>query len=357
MKDDRQADSTAHAQSVSETCREWRHDWPRGWRRRASLAALATCLALAQGVALTAHAADAWPDKPIRLVVPFPPGGPTDIVARPLAVLLGANLKQQIVIDNKGGAGGGIGADAVAKAAPDGYTLLMGTVGTNAINGSLYKNLSYDQVKDFTPIALVAYAPVAVVVNPASGIRSLQELVAQARAKPESLAFGTAGNGTPGHLTGAMFEATAKVKFKHVPYKGSAPAITDLIGGQIPLAFDPVQSVISHINAGRVRALAVTSKARSPVLPNVPTVAESGYPQFESVAWWGVFAPAKLPEPVLAKLRAEVEKVAASPSFREKLDDLGVVPNTDFRESFAAYQAREVEKWAKVVRESNASVD
>ena len=243
-----------------------------------------------------------YPTKPIRLVVPFPPGGPTDIVARPLSLLLEERLKEQIVIENKGGAGGSIGADLVAKAAPDGYTLLMGTVGTNAINGSLYKQLPYDMTKDFTPIALVASAPVVIAVNSNDRIKTLAELITEARAKPDSIAFGTAGNGTPGHLTGALFESVAQVKFKHIPYKGSAPAVTDLLGGQIPLVFDPIQSVLPHIISGKLRALAVTSKARSPLLPNVPTVAELGYPQFESTAWWAVFAPAKLPDAITKKL-------------------------------------------------------
>ena len=248
-----------------------------------------------------------YPTKPIRLVVPFPPGGPTDIVARPLSLLLEERLKEQIVIENKGGAGGSIGADLVAKAAPDGYTLLMGTVGTNA--------------------------------------------------KPDSIAYGTAGNGTPGHLTGALFESVAQVKFKHIPYKGSAPAVTDLLGGQIPLVFDPIQSVLPHIISGKLRALAVTSKARSPLLPNVPTVAELGYPQFESTAWWAVFAPAKLPEAITKKLRATTESVAQSPAFKERLGNLGVQPNTDFKETLANFQTSEIAKWARVVRDSGATID
>ncbi len=319
----------------------------------ASVCVAAATLAIAPATVL----AQAYPNKPIRLVVPFPPGGPTDIVARPLAQLLGEALKQSVVIDNKGGAGGSIGADNVAKAAPDGYTLLMGTVGTNAINGSLYQKLSYDQVKDFTPIALVASAPVAIVVNPNEQIKSLQDLVRMAKARPDFIQFGTAGNGTPGHLTGAMFESAAQIKLKHIPYKGSAPAVTDLVGNHIPAMFDPIQSVIAHINNGRVRPLAVTSKQRSPVLPNVPTVAELGYPQFESTAWWAVFAPAKLPDAVAQKLRAEVEKVVMSAAFKEKLGNLGVVPNQDFKESLADFQQREIAKWSKAVRDSGAKVD
>jgi tripartite-type tricarboxylate transporter receptor subunit TctC len=301
--------------------------------------------------------AQAFPGKSLRLVVPFPAGGPTDIVARPLAQLLGDGLKQPVVIDNRGGAGGSIGADMVAKSAPDGYTLLMATVGTHAINSSLYKKLPYDAVKDFTPIALVAAAPLAVVVNASDSNKTLADFVNNAKLKPESIQFGTAGSGTPGHLTGAMFEAAAQIKLKHIPYKGSAPAVTDLIGGQITSMFDPVQSVITHINSGRIRALAVTSKTRSPVLPNVPTVAELGYSQFESTAWWAVYAPAKLPDSVLQQLRSEVEKIAASPDFAEKLGKLGVVPNTEFKESLASFQLREMAKWAKAVRDSGATVD
>jgi tripartite-type tricarboxylate transporter receptor subunit TctC len=301
--------------------------------------------------------AQTYPSKPIRLIVPFPPGGPTDIVARPLAVLLGERLKEQVVIENKGGAGGSIGADLVAKSAPDGYTLFMGTVGTNAINGSLYKQLPYDMTKDFTPIALVATAPVVIVVNSSDRIKTLAELIAEAKSKPETIAYGTAGNGTPGHLTAALFESTAQIKLKHIPYKGSAPAVTDLVGNQIPLMFDPIQSVLPHITSGKLRALAVTSKTRSPLLPNVPTVAELGYPQFESTAWWALFAPAKLPESITKVLRVDTEKVAQSAAFKERLGNLGVQPNTDFKESLANFQTSEIAKWARVVRDSGATID
>jgi len=303
-----------------------------------------------------AHA-QTYPSKPIRMVVPFPPGGPTDIVARPLAQMLGESLKQPVVVDNKGGAGGSVGAESIARSAPDGYSLLMATVGTHAINVSLYKKLGYDPVKDFTPIALVASAPVAIVVNSEQSFKTLADLVKAAKAKPDFIQFGTAGNGTPGHLTGALFETAAQIQLKHIPYKGSAPAVADLIGGHIPAMFDPVQSVISHINSGKIRALAVTSKTRSPVLPNVPTVAELGYPEFESTAWWAVYAPAKLPDAVLARLRSEIERIAASASFKEKLGDLGVVPNTNFKESLAEFQQREIVKWAKAVKASGATVD
>ncbi|MCM5569919.1 tripartite tricarboxylate transporter substrate binding protein [Burkholderiaceae bacterium FT117] len=325
----------------------------RDLRRRLLAAAVLTALgAGAAGAAL----AQSFPDRPLRLVVPFPPGGPTDIVGRPLAQLLGEALGQPVVVDNRGGAGGSIGADAVAKAAPDGYTLLMGTVGTNAINGALYTKLPHDPVRDFTPIALVASAPVAVVVNPAAPIGSIKDLIDQARAKPGSVSFGSAGNGTPGHLTGVMFASAAGVSLQHVPYKGSAPAITDLLGNQIPMMFDPLQSVIQHVRSGKLRALAISGKTRSPVLADVPTLDEAGVKDFESTAWWGVFAPAGLPADVAAKLREAVAKVVTSAAYKEKLGNLGVEPSKD-PGSLAEFQKREVAKWGKAVRDSGATVN
>ena len=309
----------------------------------------------ALALAGVAHA-QPFPNKPVRLVVPFPPGGPTDIVARPLAQLLGDSLKQPVVIENKGGAGGSIAADGVAKSPPDGYTLIMATVGTHAINAALYRKLPYDPVKDFTPIALVASAPVAVVVNPAAGIESINDLVGKAKAKPGSVSFCSAGTGTPGPLTGEMLSTAAGVKLQHVPYKGSAPAITDLLGNQIPLMFDPVQSVLSNVKAGKFRALAISSKQRSPVLPDVPTLDEAGLKGFESTAWWAVFAPANLPADVAATLRAETEKVVRSEAFREKLGSIGVQPSTE-PGSLAEFQRGEVAKWGKAVRDSGAVQD
>jgi tripartite-type tricarboxylate transporter receptor subunit TctC len=301
--------------------------------------------------------AQTYPNKPIKLIVPFPPGGPTDIVARPLAQMLGESMKQSVIVENKGGAGGSVAADFVAKSPPDGYTIMVGTVGTHAINGSLYRQLPYDMTKDFTPIALVASAPLVIAVPASSNIKTLADLIKEAKAKPDFIAFGTAGNGTPGHLTGALFETATKTKLKHIPYKGSAPAVTDLLGGQIPLMFDPIQSVLPHIQSGKLIALAVTSKTRSPLLPNVPTVAESGYPNFESTAWWAVFGPAKLPENVTNTLTTQVQKIASSAGFREKLGNVGVQPNTNFKESLSNFQTREIAKWAIAVRDSGASLD
>jgi len=301
--------------------------------------------------------AQTYPNKPIKLIVPFPPGGPTDIVARPLAQMLGESMKQSVIVENKGGAGGSVAADFVAKSPPDGYTIMVGTVGTHAINGSLYRQLPYDMTKDFTPIALVASAPLVIAVPANSNIKTLADLIKEAKAKPDFIAFGTAGNGTPGHLTGALFETATKTKLKHIPYKGSAPAVTDLLGGQIPLMFDPIQLVLPHIQSGKLIALAVTSKTRSPLLPNVTTVAESGYPNFESTAWWAVFGPAKLPENVTNTLTTQVQKIASSAGFREKLGNVGVQPNTNFKESLSNFQTREIAKWAIAVRDSGASLD
>ncbi len=308
-------------------------------------------------VAVSTHAATPYPTGPIRMIVPFPPGGPTDIVARPFAQMLGDALKTTVIIDNRGGAGGSIGAETAAKSAPDGHTLLMATVGTHAINVSLYKKLAYDPVRDFTPIALVAAAPVAIVVHPSQAVSDIVSLVTLAKNTPGKLSFATAGNGTPGHLTGEMFKTAAGVNFLHVPYKGSAPAVSDLVGGHVQIMFDPLQSVISHVQGGRLRAIAVSSVARSPVLPNVTTIAESGYPAFESTAWWGIFTPAHLPAAVAATLAAETERIVRGNTFRDKLGALGVVPTVLTLNAFAEFQRIELAKWGKAVRDSGATAD
>jgi tripartite-type tricarboxylate transporter receptor subunit TctC len=246
------------------------------------------------------------------LIVPFPAGGPTDIVARPLAQALGDALDATFVVDNRAGAGGSIGAEAVARSRPDGRTLLMGTVGTHAINAALYKKLPYDPVRDFTPIALVAEAPVTIVINPALAVNNVAELVALAKRSPGKLNYGSAGAGTPGHLTGEMFKAAAAIDLQHVPYKGSAPALSDLIGGQIQIMFDPLRSVFANVQAGKLRAIALSSKTRVSILRDVPTIAESGYPGFESTAWWAVFAPANLPTNLTTTLVNEIASSAES---------------------------------------------
>ena len=311
-----------------------------------SLVALAAVQAVAQ-----------YPAQPIRMIVPFPAGGPTDIVARPLAQMLGDTLKTIVIVDNRGGAGGSVGADAVAKAAPDGYTMLMATVGTNAINPALYKKLPYDALRDFTPIALVAAAPLAIVVHPSQPATDLASLVARAKQMPGKLSYGSAGNGTPGHLTGETFKGAAGIDLQHVPYKGSAPAVTDLLGGQIQIMFDPLQSVVSHVRTGKLRAIAVSSAARSPAAPTIPTVAESGYKGFEFTAWWGVFAPAALPAPVAATLAGEIERIVRANAFRDRMVSLGVLPTVLTLGAFGDFQRGELAKWGKAVRDSGATVD
>jgi len=319
---------------------------------------LAAALAGARFAAPMPARAQSLAGKQIKLIVPFPAGGPTDIVARPFAQMLGEALKATIVVDNRGGAGGSIGADVVAKSAPDGTTLLVGTVGTNAINAALYAKLSYDPVRDFTPLAQIAHAPVAVVVHPSQPAKTLADLVALAKQSPGKLNYGTAGVGTPGHLTAEMFRAASGIDIQHVPYKGSAPAVTDLIGGQIQIMFDPLQSVLSNVQGGKIRALAVSSSARSPVVPDVPTIAESGYAGFETTAWWGVFAPANLPDALTASLVAEIARITASDAFRGKLEPLGVTAVANVGGgAFATFQKAELAKWGKAVQDAGVKID
>ena len=324
-------------------------------RRIALLAVSAVAIGL--GAPLENATAQSMAGRQIRLIVPFPAGGPTDIVARPFAQMLGDALKSVVVIDNRGGAGGSLGADVVAKAAPDGRTLLMATVGTHAINPALYKKLPYDAERDFTPIALVAMAPVTIVVHPSQAVSNVTELVALAKRTPGKLNYGSAGAGTPGHLTGEMFKSTAGIDIQHVPYRGSAPAVTDLIGGQLQIMFDPLQSVLSNVQGGKLRAIAVSSKARSPALANVPTIAESGYNGFETTAWWGLFAPAKLPANMGETLGGEIERIVRSEAFRGTLEPLGVLPTVLTGRAFAEFQAAELVKWGKAVRDSGATAE
>ena len=291
----------------------------------------------------------------IRLVVPFPSGGPSDIVARPFAELLGDALRLVVIVDNRAGAGGTIGADAAARASPDGRTLFFATVGTHAINPTLYKSLPYDAVRDFTPIALVAEAPVAIIANPALPASNLGELIALAKRAPGKLNYGSAGNGTPGHLTAEMFKIATAIDIQHIPYKGSAPALSDLLAGRIKIIFDPVQSTLAQVYAGNLRALAISSKARSPALPDVPTIAESGFPGFETTAWWGVFAPVKVPSEVATSLAAQIAKVVNSELFRGKMEPLGVRPTVLTLGDFAEFQRAEIAKWGKAIHDSGVT--
>ena len=315
----------------------------------------------AVGAVLALLATGAWgqayPAKPIRLVVPFPAGGTTDILARAVGQKLTEAWGQPVVVDNRPGAGGNIGAELVAKAAPDGYTLLMGTVGTHAINASLYAKMPYDHIKDFAPVILVAGVPNVLVVNPAVPVNSVQELIAYAKANPGRLNFASSGSGTSIHLSGELFKVMAGVQMTHIPYKGSAPALQDLIGGQVQLMFDNLPSALPQIKGGKLRALAVTSATRAAALPDVPTVAEAGLPGFEASSWFGVLAPAGTPVAIIARLNAEIAKWLASPEAREKLASQGANAAGGSPEDFAKHIAAETAKWQKVVKESGAKVD
>jgi len=301
--------------------------------------------------------AQTYPTKPIRLVVPFPAGGTTDILARAVAQKLSETLGQQVIVDNRPGAGGNIGSELVARSAPDGYTLLMGTVGTHAINVSLYPKLPYDPVKDFTPIVLVAGVPNVLVVNPSLPARSVAELIAYAKANPGKLNFASSGSGTSIHLSGELFKVLTGVQMTHVPYKGSAPALTDLVGGQVQLMFDNLPSSLAFIKAGKLRALAVTSKTRAAALPDVPTMVEAGVPDFEASSWFGILAPAGTPRDIVVRINAEVAKWLATPDAREKLAGQGAIAAGGAPEDFARHIASETAKWARVVKASGAKVE
>jgi tripartite-type tricarboxylate transporter receptor subunit TctC len=308
-------------------------------------------------LALAAHAQTAapWPAKPVKIVVTFPPGGAPDTLARVLADKWGQTLGQTFTVDNKPGAGGNIGSDFVARSPADGTTLLIGTVGTHAINAALYDKLPYNHIKDFTPVAFLASTPNLLVVNnnvPAKNVKELIEL-----AKKEPLSFGSSGSGTSIHLSGELFNTMAGVKMQHIPYKGRAQAVPDLLGGRIAMIFDNMPSALPLVKAGEVRAIAVTSAQRSPAAPNIPTIAESGLPGFEATSWFALYAPAGLPRDVLARINAETARVMALPDVREKLGGLGLDVATGTPESLAAFMQGETSKWAKVVKESGAKPD
>ena len=315
-------------------------------------------VALGALFAVLAHGAFAqpYPNHVIRLVVPFPAGGTTDIIARDVAKRLTDTLGQSVVVDNRPGAGGNSGADIVAKSAPDGYTLLMGTVGTHAINPSLYK-MPYDNVKDFVPIVLVAGVPNVLEVNPSLPVNSVADLIKLAKSKPGVINFASSGSGTSIHLSGELFKTMAGVDMTHVPYKGSAPALVDLVGGQVQVMFDNLPSSLQLIKAGKLRAIAVTSLKRSPALPDVPTIAESGLPGFEASSWFGMLAPAGTPAPIVAKINAEVNQWLQSPEGRGQLLAQGAEVAGGTPEQFAAHIRAETDKWAKVVKASGAKVD
>lgn len=326
------------------------HPTRRPWLAAATLAALT--LLGAPGLA----GAQAFPAKPIRLIVPYPPGGPTDVLLRIIAGPLGERLGQSVVIDNKPGASGMVGADMVAKASADGYTLL-GNASIHVINPSLYAKTAYDAIKDFAPVSLVADVPLVLVVNPAQPVASVKELIALAKAKPGALAFASSGNAAAPHLAGEAFKIATGTDMLHVPYKGSGPALTDLMGGQVQLMFDSLPSSMPFIQGGKLRALAVTTALRSSALPNLPTVAESGVPGYDMSTWYGVWAPAGTPREVVARLGREIAAVVQLPAVRDRLLALGAEPVGNSPEEFSAFNRSELAKWARIVKQSGAKVD
>ena len=317
-------------------------------------AALMGALAL---VAAPTFAAEAYPSKPIRLVVPFPAGGGTDIIARAIGQQLTESRRWTVVVDNKPGAGGNLGVDAAAKAAPDGYTLVLGQTSNLAINPALYAKLPYDPVKDLKPVALAATAPLVIVVPNQSKYKSLAEVLAAARQTPGALVFGTPGNGTVAHLAMEQLQKTARVRLQHVPYKGSAQALTDLMGGQMDLYVSSIPTAISHLKGGRMRALAVTSDKRSPQLPQVPTVAESGVKGFEANTWFGFMAPAATPAPVLNTLNSAINEALQSPTVRNRLMGEGGEVLSGSQADFAALLKADLVRWGRIVHEADARID
>jgi len=317
------------------------------------LALIATAIALQ-----TMHAAATeFPAKPIRIIAQFTPGTSTDIMARIVASKMSEDWGQQVIVDNRAGAGAVIGTEMGAKAPADGYTLTMAVSSAFGINPTLYAKLPYDAIRDFAPIANLGLTPQTLVANPAAPFKSVKEFVAAAKDKPGQLNFASLGTGSTSHLTMEIFRSVAGITLNHVPFKGSGDAHTALIGGQIPVMFDAIPATQPHIKSGRLRGLGIATLKRSPFLPDLPTIAESGYPKFEAVGWIGIAAPAKTPGPILDKLNAEMNRILAKPDVKEKLDSLAFTPVGGTRAEFAAYIKSEIAKWGKAVKDSGAKAD
>jgi len=316
-------------------------------------------LAITAGAGTGGHAvaAETYPVKPVRVIAAFPPGGFVDfttrVVAGPLAIALG----QQVIVDNRGGAGGVVGTELAARAAPDGYTLTVGSAGTHAVNQALYRKLPYNVLRDFQPIARLADAPSILAVHPSFPAKSVKELIAVARARPGQVMYASAGSGTSTHLAAALFEHLARIKLVHVPYKGGGPMIVDVVAGQVPVTFGTAASVSPHTKSGRLRGLAVTGSQRSAVLPNLPTIAESGLPGYEMLNWLGLFAPAGTPRAVVEKLNGEAVRIMRTSEVRNRLNAQGAEPSPLPTDEFAKFVKSEVEKWAKVVAATGMTVE
>lgn len=329
--------------------------------RRSAMRTLSLAAALAFGglssLAPNVAAAKAYPQKAVTIIVPFSAGGTTDILARIIGQHLTGKLGQTFVIDNRAGAGGNIGGQAAARAKADGYTLFMGTVGTHAINASLYRNMPFDPIKDFAPLTRVALVPNLLVTNPAQPYRTVKELIEYAKANPGKINFASSGNGSSIHLSGELFKQMADIDMQHVPYRGSAPAVTDLLGNQVDIMFDNLPSAMQHVRGGTLVPIAVTTPERSPELPEIPTIAEAGLPGYEATSWFGMFAPADTPADIINTLNTAIVEALKDPEVIEKFTAQGAQVYSETPESFANFIQAEHEKWAKVVQASGASVD
>ena len=323
--------------------------------------ALAAVLLASSAAAIAQPNTQTWPSKPLKWIVPFPPGGPTDTFSRAVALKLGEVLGQPVVIENRGGAGGGLGMDALAKSAPDGYTIGLSTTGTHAINPALYgAKIPYHAIKDFTPLTLAVSYVNIMVISPSHPAKNVQELIAFAKANPGKVTFGSAGNGSSNHLSGEVLRALSGAPMQHIPYKGSAPALTDVMAGNITFMYDVLNTGLTQVKAGRVTALAVTSAKRSPFAPDVPTMEEAGVPGYSAAGsdlWFGIMGPAGIPKPVVARLNTELIKVMRSPEVRERIRGQYFEPWTSTPEEFAAVLKTDLDKWGKIVRTSGAQVD
>ncbi len=308
--------------------------------------------ALATGAAF----GDAYPTRPVKIISPFPPGGPTDILARIIAEKLSGSLGQPVIVENRAGAGGMIGAEAVARAAPDGYTLLIGTIGTHGINSAIYKHLSYDPIADFAPISLVANVTNLLVVNPSLPIHDYKELISYANAHPGQLTFASAGVGSSQHLAGELLKSMAHINILHVPYKGGGQALPDLLSGKVSMMFIGIPAVRAYVMAGKLRPIAVTTLTRSPAMPDIPTLDELGLKGYEVGAWHGILAPANTPRPIIDRLNTELRKVMTDPGVVKRLTALGAVPLTSTPEEFEAYIRSEIKKFADLVRTAHIEV-
>jgi len=298
-----------------------------------------------------------YPAKAVRMIVPFPAGGATDIVGRLVAQKLSESWGHQVIVDNRGGAGGTIGSEVAAKSPPDGYTILVGTSSTHAVAPSLYTKLGYDPVRDFAPVTLIANATILLAVHPSVPARNVRELIALAKRQPNALSFASSGNGGISHLVGEHFKSVAGIDMLHVPYKGDTPALVDLASGQVHLMFGTAVSFLPYVTSRRLNALAVTNPKRSPIVPDVPTVAESGLPAFEALQWFGVLAPAGTPREIIARLNGDITKTLRLPDVRERMATLGAEIVGSSPEQFASFQKADAAKWAKVVKQSGAKID